>query len=151
MSPPEARTAFEIGQIDAWVIWSPFLDIQLMNGNGKALEGTEYPITNTMAVPIDLINKKEKVVQAMVSVIEKGKKWLVENPEEACPILANELNLDLEVVKAATMNFVYDAVLNDVVLNDFQAKANFLTEQDATRKDKPVDIRNEFVELKFIK
>lgn len=150
MSPPEARTAFEGGQIDGWVIWSPFLDIQLMSGKGKELQGTDYPITNTMAVPSELINKDEKIVHAMVSVIERGKEWLVQNPKEACPILAKELNLDLEVVKSATKNFLYNAVLNDEVLTDFQQKANFLAEQDATRQDKPVDIRGEFVDLRFI-
>ena len=98
-----------------------------------------------------MININEKVVQAMVSVIEKGKKWLVDNPKDAYPILAKELNLNLEVVEAATKNFIYDATLNDEVLDDFQAKAIFLAEQDATRKEKPVDIRKEFVDLRFIK
>lgn len=151
MSPPEARTAFETGQLDCWVIWSPFLDIQLMKGKAKEVPDTEYPITNTMAIPTKLIDEKPEVVRALVKVIERAKKWITEHPEEAVPILAQELGLDLDVVRVATKNFDYDARMDAEVLADFQAKADFLAEQEKTRLDRPVNIKTEFVDLQFLK
>lgn len=151
MAPIEARTAFESGQLDAWIVWSPFIDIQLMKNTGKELSGTSYPITNTVSVPRKLIEEKPRLVKAFVTVIEKAKRWIVEHPKEASPIIAQELGLDHKVVDAALKKFSFGKKVTKEVITDLQAKANFLAEEDKTRLDRPVNIRNELLNLNFIK
>lgn len=148
MGPGEAKVAFETGQVDAWVVWSPFIEQQIVNGKGRLLKGTDYLITNTMTVPSFLITKHERIVRALVSVIERAKQWIAGHPEEAQPIIASELGLDPPVVKEAMKRFNYSVHLSDS-LTEFQEKADFLAGQEQTRLGRAVDIRKELVELRF--
>ena len=37
MVPPDAKSAFETGQVDAWAVWPPFVEQEEMAGTGQGL------------------------------------------------------------------------------------------------------------------
>ncbi len=151
MSPTAAETAFETNAIDAWAVWAPWVEKQEVTGKGRALTGGDAVIHSTMAVPTTLITKHEPVVRAVVSVIQKAKVWMQANPEEAQSIAAKELGLDVEVVKRAWPKLKWGAQLNEDVIADIQEKANFLTEQDKSRQTQALDVKTQFIDLRFLK
>lgn len=45
MSPPDARNAFETGQVDAWAIWPPWVEQQIVTGKGRVLPERKLEFT----------------------------------------------------------------------------------------------------------
>ncbi len=150
MGAAEAEVAFQTGQLDAWAVWAPWVEKQQANGTGRVLEGGDAVIVSTMAMPSDFINKHKSIAASIVKIIQRAKEWILNNPGEAQKIAATELSLNADVVKIAWPKFKWNEILNDRILDDFQEKANFLTYQEKTRLEKPLDVRKEFVYMDFI-
>lgn len=151
MGPDEAKVAFETKQIDGWAVWPPFVEQQQVNGRGKVLTGGDAVIQSIMAVPTPLLTKNEAIARGIDNAIQQSKKWITEHPEEAQSIVANELGIDIQVVKTAWGKHKWDARLSDDVIADIQEKANFLAQEHATRIDTPVNVRNDLIDLRFTK
>jgi sulfonate transport system substrate-binding protein len=145
MGPPQARAAFESGNIDAWAVWPPFVEQEQISGRGKILRGGDAVIQSVMAEPKSLIDDHHAQALALVRVVNQAKKWIQENPEEAQAIVAKQLNLELPVVKAAWGKHNWGAQLNDAVTLDMQHKAEFLARQNATRSGTPLNVAAELV------
>ena len=148
MGPDEAKTAFETGRLDAWAVWPPFVEQQQVSGRGRVLTGGDAVIQSIMVVPASLISKQEAIARALVGVIRQSKKWINENPEEAQGIVANELRIDIQVVRTAWGKHKWDARLTDDVVADIQAKAAFLAAADATR-GAALDVRKDLIDSRF--
>jgi len=152
MSPPEARTAFETKQIDAWAAWAPWVEQQTVPGRGKVLPGGDHVISIVMAYSNDLLTdpRKRLAAEAIASVILRGKKWTAAHPEEAQRITAEEVGLEIEIVKAAWGKQHWEAQLTDEKIEDIQRKATFLGEAGITRKGKILDVRRELIDLSIL-
>ena len=149
MPPAEAKVAFESGQIDAWAVWAPWVEQQQVSGKGRPLVGSEALINNIMVLPEPLIRDHKDVAQSVVSVIQRAKVWMLSHPDEAEGIVAQELGLDVAVVKKAWPKFNWSAQLDDVIISDLQAKATFLADQQKSRQNSAVDIRRDFADLQI--
>jgi len=147
MTAPEARAAFETKQLEAWAIWAPFVEIQEINGNGREIGGEGAWVHSIMAVPASRLKHDKAITNAATGIIERGKRFIVEHPDEAQDIVAKEMGLQIAVVERAWAKFAWDAQLTDAVIDDFQHKADFLAELDKTRQSKRVDVRRELVQL----
>lgn len=151
MTAAEARVAFEDGKLDAWAVWSPFVEQQEVPGRGLALPGGDAYINSVMTVSRPLIAQEPQVISALVRVIEKAKSWMREHPQEAVEIIAEDLGLKLEEVQKAWPKHDWAAKLDSSSVSDFQAKADFLAEQDKTRQSKTINVAQEAVVLDFVK
>lgn len=149
MGPDQAKVAFETKQIDGWAVWPPFVEQQQVNGKGRVLTGGDAVIQSIMAVPTPLISSNEVIARALVNTIQQAKKWITEHPEEAQGIVANELGIDIQVVKTAWGKHKWDACLTDDVISDIQEKASFLATEKTTRLDKELDVRNDLIDDRF--
>jgi len=149
MGPDQAKVAFETKQIDAWAVWPPFVEQQQVSGKGRVLTGGDAVIQSIMAIPTSLLTNNEQIAKGLVSVIQQSKKWITEHPEEAQNIVANELGIDIQVVKTAWSKHRWDSHLTDDVVNDIQEKARFLATEQTTRLGKELDVRKELVDLRF--
>lgn len=149
MPAAEAKVAFETNQFDVWAVWAPFVEQQEVSGKGRLVEGGDALINSVMTMSAPFMNNDETSAGGVVSVIERAKKWIVENPEEAQKIMAEELKLDLQVVKRAWGKHNWAAPLDEKIIADIQEKATFLAEADKTRSGKNLDVRSDLVDLRF--
>jgi sulfonate transport system substrate-binding protein len=101
MSPPDARNAFETGQVDAWAIWPPWVEQEIVAGKGRVIPGGEARIQSIMSVRESFQKDNPAVVQAAFNVLERTKVWIRDNPNEAQQIVANSLRLDRKVIELA--------------------------------------------------
>ncbi len=145
MGPNEARIAFESDIIDGWAVWPPFVEQQQVNGNGKVLKGGDAIIQSVFAIPQKTIVNYPEVTNEIISIIDKAKKWIEENPDEAISIVANELDLDIEVVRLAWPKHFWSAQMDDTLIKDIQEKTNFLKDEGATRNGISLDVKSELI------
>lgn len=126
MAPPDAKSAFETGQVDAWAVWPPFVEQEELAGVGRVLPKGDALIHSIMAVSGSFAAKNPATVKALVSVLNETKTWMIKQPGEAQAIVAKELDIPLKVVERAWPRHDWSATLSDGVIADIQAKADFL-------------------------
>ena len=149
MPAAEGKVAFETNQVDAWAVWAPFVEQQEVSGKGRVVEGGDELINSVMTISEPFMKTDENTARAIVSVIQRAKKWIVENPDEAQNIMAQELGLDLQVVKKAWGKHNWAGQLDEKIINNIQEKATFLAAADKTRSGKTLDVRTELIDLRF--
>lgn len=126
MVPPDAKSAFETGQIEAWAVWPPFVEQEELAGTGRVLPKGDALIHSIMAVSGSFAAKNPATVKSLVGVLNETKAWMIKEPAEAQAIVAKELNISLKVVERAWPRHDWSATLSDAVIADIQAKADFL-------------------------
>lgn len=126
MMPPDAKAAFESGAIDAWAVWPPWPEQELLAGKAESVPGLNAKVQVIMVTRKDFATKHRQVLGEVVGVVERAKKWIGENPKEAQEIVSKSLELPIEVVEAAWPKNNFSAQLTPAVIADMQSKADFL-------------------------
>jgi sulfonate transport system substrate-binding protein len=129
MSPPDARSAFETGQVDGWAIWPPWVEQEIVAGKGRVLPDTNARINSIMSVRGKFQDEHAEITRAAFEVLERSKAWIRQNPKEAQDIVAKTLKLDAKVIELAWPKHDWSAQLNDEVTADIQKKADFLKDR----------------------
>lgn len=140
--PPDAKAAFASNQIDAWAVWPPFVEQELVAGTGRVVAGGEAQIHSIIAAR-DGILEDQEVREALIGTIEKTKKWMIENPEAAKAQISSILSLDADVVDLAWPKHDWAAQIDGAVIADLEEKAEFLLREGVIRET--VDIENDLV------
>jgi sulfonate transport system substrate-binding protein len=104
LSPGDARTAFEQGKVDAWVIWDPFFAaIQKQNnvrvladGEGLAANRDFYLASRTFA------EQNPEVIQAVREETQAVAQWAAANPNEVVKILSPLLGIEPPILDTVT-------------------------------------------------
>ncbi|MDJ0618371.1 MAG: ABC transporter substrate-binding protein [Calothrix sp. MO_192.B10] len=97
MKTAEGGAAFLAGQVDAAVIWEPWLTKAREEGDGYILASTKkYPnlIVDCLAFNQDVVKNSPQDVQKIVDVVLKAIAYWQQNPEEANQIMAPFFQLD---------------------------------------------------------
>lgn len=126
MVPPDAKSAFETGQVDAWAVWPPFVEQEELAGVGRVLPKGDALIHSIMAVSGSFATKNPSTVKSLVGILNDTKIWMIKEPAAAQAIVAKSLNIPLNVVERAWPRHDWSATLSDSVVSDIQAKADFL-------------------------
>ena len=130
MAPPDARAALQSKAVDAWAIFPPFIEQEVLAKRGKVLEDVVSPVQVVVSVREETMEEHPKVVAAALDAMRRAKQWLQSNPEDAQSILAKELDLPLDVVKLGWTRLDWAATIDDqTVREDLQRKADFLVEE----------------------
>lgn len=145
VNPDEAKTAFETSQLDAWAVWAPFVEQEVVNKKGRVVVGSKALINSVMSVENKFLSGQERKARAIAGITERAKKWMVDNPSKAQRIAADELGLELKVVETAWPKFNWQAALDDEIIDDLQDKAIFLADEDLTRASRRLDVRKELI------
>lgn len=143
MTPPDARVAFETGEVDAWAIWPPWVEQQLVAGTGRVLPDATAQIHSIMSIRGPFEDAHPEIAEAALDVLDRAKEWIRANPEEAQQIVAQTLKLDIEVIRLAWPKHDWNAVLDAGVVADIQDKADFLYENGLIRNT--VDVANDLI------
>lgn len=149
--PGEAKPLFETGGVDAWAVWPPFVEEEVMAGRGITLTGGNARIQSVMSLSQTMIDQDPRTAQAMVSAVQRAKTWMRANTDEAITIVAQALRLRQAVVELAWPKHNWGAELDESVLADIDAKAVFLKQVGVIVERASVPTRSELVELRYLR
>ncbi len=144
MMPPDAKIAFESGHVDAWAVWPPFVEQEIINGRGRVLPSSEAQIHSIMAIRGVFADQYPDIANTILKTLERSKLWIQSNPEEAKQIVANVLGLDIKVVEMAWPKHIWNAQLSEEVIIDIQEKSNFLKNLGVIKKD--VNVKKDLIQ-----
>lgn len=145
MSPPDAKAAFESGQVDAWAVWPPFVEQEEIAGKGRVLSGGDVFIQSIVVVREKFAKENLQFTKELLGVIKRAQDWIIENEQEAQSIVAQELNLPLAVIERAWPRHNFRPPLGEKEIADMQAKAEFLYELKLIKNK--LNVAQELVEL----
>ena len=96
----DGRTALERGQVDAWSGLDPHMAASELQAGSKLIyrnkDFNTYGFLNSRE---DFLRKYPETTKRVIELYERAKKWIVDNPEGAAQILADEAQINLEVAK----------------------------------------------------
>lgn len=144
MMPPDAKAAFQTGTIDAWAVWPPFPEQELVAGTARPLPGLDAEVQVIMAVRGAFADQNPQLLEQIVQVLHRAKKWVQDNPREAQQIVSKQLDLPLNVVELAWSKNDWDADLTSEVIADMQAKADFLMAEGFVKSG--VDVKRQMIQ-----
>lgn len=133
MVPPDAKAAFSRGEVDAWAVWPPWVEQELLAGTGRVIPASEALIHSVVVARGSFIDQNGAEARAVLQAVGRARSWMLENPGEAKSVLAEQLKLPLEVVNLAWPKHDWSATLSAGVIGDIQAKADFLVDQKKIR------------------
>lgn len=119
LAPADARSAFEQGSVDAWVVWDPFYAAAQVQAGARVLRDSEglvanrdfYLSTKTFAEPhaavIDAIRAETQAIAA----------WADANPTQVAKLLSPLLKLDTSILEVVTKrrNYGFEPVTAEMV------------------------------------
>lgn len=90
LPPSDARSAFEKGSVDAWVIWDPFLAAAQDATGGTLLADGKGLVSNRefYLASQSFVENEEKAVDVIFAEISKIGAWSKEHPEEVAKFLS---------------------------------------------------------------
>ena len=147
--PGEIKPLFELGEVDAWAVWPPFVEEQVLAGRGVALSGGSARIQSVISLSQAMLDQHEQAALALVMVAQRAKAWMRSNPEEAITIVAQALRLERAVVELSWPKHNWGAELDEGVLSDFDAKAVFLQDVGIITERASVPSRSALIDLRF--
>ncbi|ALC80259.1 MULTISPECIES: aliphatic sulfonate ABC transporter substrate-binding protein [Bacillus] len=97
LNPPDASIAFEKGDVDAWVVWDPYLTVSEAKGN-KIISTAEgiVPFRSFYFSTSRIAEENPEVVQKVVDHLNKAGKGINENPQEAAKVLETNTKIPAE-------------------------------------------------------
>ncbi|NNU83213.1 aliphatic sulfonate ABC transporter substrate-binding protein [Geobacillus sp. BMUD] len=101
LQPAEARTAFERGDVDAWVIWDPFLADAEVNGGARILiDANRLPKQYGFIVARNqYVKQYANVAKTVIDQLNHVHQEIHSSPDEAAKLLAKETKIDAAVWK----------------------------------------------------
>jgi sulfonate transport system substrate-binding protein len=101
LTPADARAAFEKGDVDAWVIWDPFLADAQLATNARILADGEGLVNNRefFLATNKFAKDNPKVLDVIYKELEKTDKWVEENPKEAAKFLAPQIGMSVDTLE----------------------------------------------------
>lgn len=127
LPPADARAAFEKGEVDAWVIWDPFLaEAQRKTGATILIDGTNLVNNREFFLASEQFEKDHKdIVNIILKEIQTAEEWVSGNKTEAAEFLAPQLGMDKETLELVLQRRTYGLEkINQKVVDDQQAIAD---------------------------
>lgn len=127
LSPPDARAAFERGDLDAWVIWDPFL-ASAQKGLGARVLANAEGVANNRAYYFtsqDFAQHHPDIVRVAVQEIAAIDRWVQGHQAQASQELAQVLSLPQPVTELYLSRVGYGTVpVTPEILAEQQAIAD---------------------------
>ena len=143
LPPADARAAFESGNVDAWVIWDPFLASAELKIKAKIIKDGSSIVNNYQfyLAEENYAKKNAEVISIIFDELKKIDTWLIKEPKQTAKILSTINGLDTEALEKAfsRATFVTD-YLNEKIVVDQQKIAD--TFYDLKLIPKKLDIKS---------
>lgn len=96
----DGKAALERGDVDAWAGLDPFMaQTELEAGSTLLYRNIDFNSYGFLNARQDFIEKYPAYVTRVLTQYERARQWILENPDEAAQILADEASLSLDVAK----------------------------------------------------
>jgi sulfonate transport system substrate-binding protein len=101
LKPADARSAFEQGHVDAWVIWDPFLTAARVSTKAKILlDGTKLVANREFFIAQrDFAHAHPDLVAVVLDEINKADTWALQKPKDVAELLAPDVGVDPDVLE----------------------------------------------------
>ncbi|MBD2776998.1 aliphatic sulfonate ABC transporter substrate-binding protein [Iningainema tapete] len=97
LAPADANIAFSREQVDAWVIWEPFITLTEAKKNGRILKDGEglKDIGNFYMTSRKFAQQRREFIKLFLEEVQKAEAWSRENPRKFAELIADELIIDI--------------------------------------------------------
>lgn len=96
----DGRLALERGQVDAWAGLDPHMANSELNAGATLLyRNIDFNTFGTLNVREEFLQKYPDLVKRVIAQYERARKWILENPDEAAEILAEEAKVELSIAQ----------------------------------------------------
>lgn len=126
LAPPDARTAFQSHEVDAWVIWDPFLAAAEQQGARRLVDG-EGLVANRFyyLARREFATSHPALLEIVLDEFREVSSWAATQPEQAARLLAGASGVPYEALLASERRHVYGVQpITPAVLDEQQAIAN---------------------------
>lgn len=150
LTPADIVTAITAKNIDAAVVWEPFISSIEANKAGKFVKDAEgyKENVNVIIAGNAFAKKNPEVVSRLLKVLDKAEKWIKENPDKALEIISKDSGFKPEVLKPSFDKTILDLRLTEAAVKSITETAAFLRENNVIRTD--VDAR-ELIDDSYLK
>jgi sulfonate transport system substrate-binding protein len=132
LAPADGLAAFSSGQVDAWVVWHPFIaqaeadGAKQIAGGPPDEHGHSFEIASSKAVADP---KRAAALKDYVGRLRKAFAWGAENPDKWAAAWSKESKLPLAVTKVAVRERLADIIpIDDTTISHQQKLADRLTD-----------------------
>lgn len=141
--------ALETGDVDAGVLWEPFITQLVNQGRAKVLvDGTGIKRGNLVIIATEkYATENPAVIEAFLKVYNEAYKYIDSNPDEAAKLIANEFGLTPQELTEVFKNFHYNPVITQDDIDELKVVESFLQEQQLTSEKVNID---EFVDKSYL-
>jgi sulfonate transport system substrate-binding protein len=109
LAPPDARAAFESGQVDAWVIWDPFQAAAEVAGARVLRDGAGLVDNNFFYLARrEFAEKQPALVGVVLEQFKTLSAWAKDHPEETARTLSRSSGIAYEALLIAEKRHAYD-------------------------------------------
>lgn len=119
LQPKAIQAAIVAREIDAASTWEPFVqNCRKAMGEDAVVfrDAVAYTGFMNVAVRREWASQNADTVRAFLRALKKADKFIHEKPVEAQTILAKEINLDIEIVRAIWTNYEFKVALDEARL-----------------------------------
>ena len=96
----DGRTALERGDVDAWAGLDPFMaQTELEQGSRLLYRNIDFNSFGFLNARSEFLAAHGEYVEILLTQYERARQWILDNPDEAAQILADEAKLSIEVAK----------------------------------------------------
>ncbi|MET0340362.1 MAG: aliphatic sulfonate ABC transporter substrate-binding protein [Polyangiales bacterium] len=108
LAPADARSAFDTGKVDAWVIWDPFQAAAEIAG-ARVLRDGEGLVQNQFfyVARREFAEKNAELVRVVLKEFETLSQWAGAHPEEASTLLAKSSGIAYDALLLAEKRHLY--------------------------------------------
>lgn len=127
----DGRTALERGQVDAWSGLDPHMAASELQAGSKLIyRNTGFNTYGFLNGREEFVKKYPVTTQTLIGLYERAKQWIVDHPDDAAKVLADEAQIDITVAKrelVERMNFKTSGVPGDAHLAVLRAVVPIIT------------------------
>ncbi len=113
----DGRTALERGNVDAWAGLDPHMAASELQAGSKLIyRNKDFNTYGFLNGREEFVKKYPVTTQKIIQQYERAKQWIIDNPDQAAQILADEAKLSLDVAKRSLverMNFKVSGIPGD--------------------------------------
>ncbi|HEV2109031.1 MAG TPA: aliphatic sulfonate ABC transporter substrate-binding protein [Thermomicrobiales bacterium] len=96
----DGKTALERGQVDAWAGLDPFMaQTELEQGSKLIYRNIDFNTFGFLNARSEFLENYPEETKRVLAAYERARQWILDNPEEAAQILAEESSLSIEVAR----------------------------------------------------
>jgi sulfonate transport system substrate-binding protein len=129
----DGRTALERGQVDAWAGLDPHMAASELQAGSKLIyRNKDFNTYGFLNGREEFITKYPRATETVIQLYERAKQWVIDHPDEAAQILADEAKLSLDVAKRELndrMNLKISGIPGDTQLNVLKGIVPIITSE----------------------